>query len=119
LRSASRPYVSPTLRKDQRRWEKAKNAPSLPDIGVQLREVVARLKHVESYVIVACMALDSAAYQNDRIAGLLKYDAGNLLFKQIAHLAKLAKACDGLPLDEVDEGRVKDWEEDDDTEGQP
>lgn len=98
------------------------DGPSLPHIGAQLRDVATRLKRVESYVIVACMALDSDVAQNDRIAGLLRHDAGDLLFKQIAHLAKLAKACDGLPLDEVDAERVEDWEEDgaaeNDTEGQ-
>ena len=82
-----------------------------------MREIAHLLKRVESYVIVASLALAGQDVEQDReIKELLRRDAGSVLFKQIAHTLKLASQCDGLPLGEEDEGRVQDWEEDADAD---
>jgi hypothetical protein len=61
----------------------ASDGPSLPDIGTELRDVVTRLGRVESYIIVARMALDGQRAEQDRdVAVLLRRGVGDLLFKQ-------------------------------------
>jgi hypothetical protein len=69
-------------------------------VGTKLRDVVARLKRTECYLIVAGIALEQGADYSGYIAVLLKRAVGNLLFKQIRALEDLAARCDcGPPSD--------------------
>jgi hypothetical protein len=96
-------------------------APTPASIGTQLRGIVTRLKVVESYVIVARMALDGQdAEQDNEVATLLRRDVGDLLFKQIRALENVAAQCDGgLPSDREDDDKFEDdeTEDGDDQEG--
>ena len=70
----------------------------LPEVGSQLRLILAYLRDVESYIIVARMALDGQdAEQDCEIAALLQRVVGAQLFAQITRLSQLASKCDGRP----------------------
>ena len=75
---------------------------SLPDIGKELRDIVIRLERVESYTIVARMALEEACDQAGEVGVLLQRAVGDLLFKQIRALQDLAAQCDGGPPSDRD-----------------
>jgi hypothetical protein len=82
----------------------------IPDIGAELRDVVMRLERVESYLIVAGLALDESTGHSGYVAALLRHAVGNLLFKQVRALEDLAAQCDGGAPSDRDH-------EDDDAEG--
>jgi hypothetical protein len=91
---------------------------TLQAIGAELRNVVTRLERVESYLIVAGLALEENAGYNGYILVLLRSAVGNLLFKQIRTLEDLAAKCDGGPSSDRD--HEDDPNEDDDVgESQP
>jgi hypothetical protein len=90
-------------------------APTHASIGTQLRDIVTRLKRVESYIIVCRMALDAQDVEYDNeVAKLLKRDIGDLLFEQVRALEDVAAQCDGGPPTDRDDD---DEFEDDDAEG--
>jgi hypothetical protein len=103
-----------------REMRDAGDGPTLPDIGADLRGVVEQLERVESYVIVARMALDGQnAEQDDEVARLLKHDVSGLLFKQIHSLVNIAAKCDGGPRsDREDDDEFDDEDDADDGETQ-
>jgi hypothetical protein len=91
---------------------------ALETIGAELRNVVKRLQRVESYLIVASVALEQCADYSGYIRVLLRSAVGNLLFKQIRTLEDLAAKCDGGPSSDRD--HEDDPNEDDDVgESQP
>jgi len=105
---------SPTEVLRETRGDIRKDAPAVTDIGTELRSVVKRLKLVESYLIVARMAVEGACDQVDEVAVLLQRAVGDLLFELIRSLENIAAKCDGgLPSDRDDDDEF----EDDDTEG--
>jgi hypothetical protein len=87
----------------------------LANVGAELGSIVLHLELVESYVIVAELALHGQGAEQDcEIATLLQRGVGDLLFNQIRELAKVASKCDGLPPEpdydsgnENDDGGVK------------
>ena len=122
-RLASRkPYKgkpSPTEVLRETRGEIRKDAPAMTDVGTELRSVLKQLERVESYVIVARMALDGQnAEQDNEVAWLLQHDVGDLLFKLVRSLENIAARCDGGPRsDRDDDDELKDA--DMDAGGQP
>lgn len=62
----------------------AGDAPTLQDVGTEVRRIANQLKRVESYITVCRLALDGQnAEQDNEVAKLLRRDVGDLLFKQI------------------------------------
>jgi len=93
----------------------AGDAPTLQDVGTEVRRIANQLKRVESYITVCRLALDGQnAEQDNEVAKLLRRDVGDLLFKAVRALENVAAQCDGgLPSDREDDDKF----EDDDTEG--
>jgi hypothetical protein len=89
----------------------------LEAIGAELRNVATRLERVESYLIVAGLALEGNAGYNGYIRVLLRVAVGNLLFKQIRALEDLAAQCDGGPASERDHEDDPDEDDDMDARG--
>jgi hypothetical protein len=104
-----------TTRKRARHRQKNKH--SSASIGKELRNVAARLKRIEAYLIVAQLALDGDAGYDGYIAVLLRSAVGNLLFKQIRAVEDLAAQCDGGPASDRD--HEDDPAEDEDTDAAP
>jgi hypothetical protein len=104
-----------------RRWAASPSAahtePRIPEIGTELRDVAARLKRIEAYLIVAGIALDESAGYSGYVAVLLRSAVGNLLFKQIRCLEQIAARCDGGPSSDRDD--EDDPAEDEDSGGLP
>lgn len=97
------------LKKRLAKRKTRKDAPTLTDIGAELRGFVKQLKRAETYVIVAYKALDGQnAEQDNEVATLLRRDVGDLLFRQVRALENIAAQCDDGPRSD---------REDDDTEG--
>src|SRR5262249_49557758 len=94
-----------------------RTTPTVESIGTELRDVVARLERMESYLVVVGLALQENAGYNGYIRVLLRSAVGNLLFKQIRALEDLAAQCDGGPASERDHEDSPEEDEDMDTEG--
>jgi hypothetical protein len=95
------------------------DARALEAIGAELRNVVTRLERVESYWIVAGVALEQCANYSGYIRILLRCATGNLLFKQIRTLEDLAAKSDGGPSSDRDHEDDPNSEDDDMGESQP
>jgi len=95
------------------------DAHGLEAIGAELRDVVTRLERVESYLIVAGLALEENAGYSGYIRVLLRSAVGNLLFKQVRSLEDLAARCDGGPSSDRDHEDDPNTEDDDIGESQP
>jgi hypothetical protein len=86
--------------------------PQVRHIGTELRDVAARLKRIEAYLIVAGGALDASASHSGYVVVLLRSAVGNLLFKQIRILEDLAARCDGGPSSDRDQEDDPAYDED-------
>lgn len=97
------------------RGDTRKDAPAVTVVGAELRGIANQLKRVESYTIVARMAVEGACDQVDEVAVLLQRAVGDLLFELIRSLENIAAQCDGgLPSDRNDDDESED---DDEQEG--
>ncbi len=88
-------------------------APTLPEIGAELRRTVKHLEVLASHVRVCVGMLQVQDADNDRdVVVVLRQTVGTSLYSQTRRLARLAARCDGQPVE------ADYTDEDDDSEGQ-